>query len=348
LGRSTDEKGADKAVALRRSQQKERTRLQNEISQSQKSIAELNDARAPIAAEVRKVEAEVGPIKYIAAFLYGSNPDASLLEKAVTWVTILIVIVLDPMAVILLLASQYSFQRFRTEEEEDILSSKEFFVADVGEKPTEEEKEAYEQDDGPLTEEQVELIKEDAKEHLPTGVVTTSTSLFPEYQILDDDHEPDHIEQWNTMLAEAEKEIAAQQESKVTHTEEGMVVEDSAGTVLIPESDGYVQNEEQVENNTLWKDISNVTETTYLETARTHMINTFADQVISNTIALQDLPDDIRSDVAHRVSHIQDVEMSQKKDDMVKSLAKQVETGMIMLDQIPENFREAVKAKLNA
>lgn len=118
LGRSTDEKGADKAVALRRSQQKERARLQNEISQSQKLIAELNDARAPIAAEVRKVEAEVGPIKYIANFIYGDNPDANILEKAVTWVIIIIVIVFDPLAVILLLASQYSFAWFRQQEEE--------------------------------------------------------------------------------------------------------------------------------------------------------------------------------------------------------------------------------------
>ena len=118
LGRSTDEKGADKAVALRRAQQKERVRLQNEILQSQKSIAELNDARAPIAAEVRKVEAEVGPIKYIASFIYGSNPDANVLEKAVTWVIIIIVVVFDPLAVILLLASQYSFQWFRKQEED--------------------------------------------------------------------------------------------------------------------------------------------------------------------------------------------------------------------------------------
>lgn len=118
LGRSTSETGADKAVALRRSQQKERVRLQNEISQSQKSIAELNDARAPIAAEVRKVEAEVGPLKYIAAFIYGDDPDANLLEKAVTWVIIIIVIVFDPLAVILLLASQYSFQWFRKAREE--------------------------------------------------------------------------------------------------------------------------------------------------------------------------------------------------------------------------------------
>jgi hypothetical protein len=118
MGRSSDEKGADKAVAIRRAQQKERIRLQSEIASEQKTIATLSEERAPIAAEVRKVEAEVGPIKYIASFIYGSNPDANVLEKAVTWVIIIIVVVFDPLAVILLLASQYSFQWFRKQEED--------------------------------------------------------------------------------------------------------------------------------------------------------------------------------------------------------------------------------------
>jgi hypothetical protein len=118
MGRSNDEKGAEKAVSIRRSQQKERTRLQTEIATEQKTINSLNQERAPIAAEVRKVEAEVGPIKYIANFIYGDNPEANVLEKAVTWVIIIIVVVFDPLAVILLLASQYSFQWFRTAREE--------------------------------------------------------------------------------------------------------------------------------------------------------------------------------------------------------------------------------------
>ena len=118
MGRSQDEKGADKAVQIRRSQAKERGRLQAEIAAEQKTIAGVNEARAPIAAEVRKVEAEVGPIKYIANFIYGDNPDANILEKAVTWVIIIIVVVFDPLAVILLLASQYSFQWFRQAREE--------------------------------------------------------------------------------------------------------------------------------------------------------------------------------------------------------------------------------------
>jgi hypothetical protein len=142
MGRSADEKGADKAVALRRAQQKERARLQSEIAAEQKTVSVLAEERAPIAAEVRKVEAEVGPIKYIANFIYGDNPDANVLEKAVTWVIIIIVIVFDPLAVILLLASQYSFQWFRQAKEEESVT------------PT------YEPDDGPLTEDQVEQIIE--------------------------------------------------------------------------------------------------------------------------------------------------------------------------------------------
>ena len=130
LGRSTTETGADRAVALRRSQQKERGRLLAEISQSQKLITELNETRAPIAAEVRKVEAEVGPIKYIAALIYGDNTDTNLLESAVRWVIILIVVVFDPLAIMLVLAATESIkwnrqnhQSVRTPPDHDHLPS---------------------------------------------------------------------------------------------------------------------------------------------------------------------------------------------------------------------------------
>lgn len=104
MGRSDSEKGADKAIAIRRSQAKERARILAEIATEQKTIAELNEARAPIAAEVRKVEAEVGPIKYIAAMIYGDNPDANMLEGAVRIMILLIVFVFDPLAVLMFIA----------------------------------------------------------------------------------------------------------------------------------------------------------------------------------------------------------------------------------------------------
>ena len=111
MSRSSDEKGADKANAIRNGQKRDRANLAKDIEANQKLIAQLNEERAPIAAEVRKVEAEVGPIKYIAALLYGDNPDQNILDKAVTWVIILIVIVFDPLAVSLLMAAQFSLEQ---------------------------------------------------------------------------------------------------------------------------------------------------------------------------------------------------------------------------------------------
>ena len=177
MGRSADEKGADKAVALRRAQQKERARLQSEIAAEQKTVSVLAEERAPIAAEVRKVEAEVGPIKYIANFIYGDNPDANVLEKAVTWVIIIIVIVFDPLAVILLLASQYSFQWFRQAKEEESVAS------------------AYEPDDGPLTEDQVEQIIETTLDNPhPPGWMFDNVAKEPMKFVDPGEHPADNLE----------------------------------------------------------------------------------------------------------------------------------------------------------
>lgn len=113
LGRSTDERGATKAVTIRRQQAKERETLQADIARYQTEIARLQDERSPIAKELRKVEAEVGPIKYIAKFVYSAD-DQNFLEKSVTWLIILLIVVFDPLAIVLLLASQYSFQYRKT------------------------------------------------------------------------------------------------------------------------------------------------------------------------------------------------------------------------------------------
>jgi hypothetical protein len=110
MARSNDEKGAERAVQIRRNQARERNTLQNEIAQAQKKIAAYNEERAPIASELRKVEAEVGPIKYIAALIYGDNPDANLLEKAVRWVIIILVLVFDPLAIMMVLAATESIR----------------------------------------------------------------------------------------------------------------------------------------------------------------------------------------------------------------------------------------------
>jgi hypothetical protein len=129
LGRSDNETGAQRAVNIRKGQAKERASLQAEITKSQKIIQQLQEERAPIAAEFRKVEAEVGPIKYIAALIYGDNPDANVLERAVRWVIILIVVVFDPLALCLILAGNKQIEWARADKiakrKEDIVEAEE-------------------------------------------------------------------------------------------------------------------------------------------------------------------------------------------------------------------------------
>ena len=166
MGRSTDEKGADKAVSVRKNQSRDRSALAKDIEANQKLIAKLNDEAAPIRAEVRKVEAEVGPIKYIAKLIYGDNPDTNILEKAVTWVIIMIVVVFDPLAVVMLLAAQMTFG-WRKEEKEVRLVHNTV--------------PAYEPDNGPLTTEQLEQIKESVirDPHTPGWMYTNKVKPYP-------------------------------------------------------------------------------------------------------------------------------------------------------------------------
>jgi len=114
---NTATSGVERSIAIRRAQQKDRERILKEIGAAQTKISQLNEERAPIATEVRKVEAEVGPIKYIAALIYGDNPETDVLEKAVRWVIIMIVIVFDPLAVLMLVAANWQLRKDKGEDE---------------------------------------------------------------------------------------------------------------------------------------------------------------------------------------------------------------------------------------
>ena len=196
MGRSSDEKGAEKAVQIRRSQQKERARLQSEITAEQKTIAAVSQERAPIAAEVRKVEAEVGPIKYIAKFIYGERgADENMLEQAVTWIIILIVVVFDPLAVIMLLAAQMTFG-WKKDEDDHLLHTTVPHTetpANVKETTTEEIKE------------HIETHTEEVPSETPStalGGDITAPEEKPAEMV-----EDIPLEQWNKMIEEAEQAI---------------------------------------------------------------------------------------------------------------------------------------------
>jgi len=241
MGRSSDEKGADKAVGIRRSQQKERTRLQSEIQAEQKTITALNEERAPIAAEVRKVEAEVGPIKYVAKLIYDDNPDANILEKAVVWMIVIIVAVFDPLALVLILAAQQSIRWARNDKEESDSEAHARIEQELAETMQDlgiKEEPKYEADDGPLTKEQLKQIQESADKDLPTGEVIIEYELFPQAK---DPHPPGWM--WTviavpqTTYPDTDEEVEEFFQAKQTAKEEVIAesLHDSLSHIKVPE-----------------------------------------------------------------------------------------------------------------
>ena len=241
MARSTTEQGANRAVSIRQSQARERTRLQNEIVAEQKSIAKLNDEAAPIRAEVRKVEAEVGPLKYIAAFVYGAT-DETLLEKAVTWVIITIIVVFDPLAVIMLLAAQMTFGWKKEQDDEHLLHK----TVPHTETPITEEAEG-DSPKGPI----VDIVSSE-----PTVTEKEVVWPFPTYEEITPTHtekvpgetpltalggditateekpvetvEDIPLEQWNKMIEEAEKAVAEEKTIDLAELEKELQAKSNA------------------------------------------------------------------------------------------------------------------------
>jgi hypothetical protein len=207
MARSSDEKGAEKANAIRKNQSRDRIALAKDIEANQKLVVQLNDEAAPIRAEVRKVEAEVGPIKYIAAFIYGTTPDESMLERAVTWIIILIVIVFDPLAVIMLLAAQMTFGWTKEQKEHNWIDDQADDLTEAWNPPHETGTDnpidfpKYEPDDGPLTADQTKQLQEVADDILKAGV----TNSTPEDNV--PVVEETELDKWNKMVEEAERAI---------------------------------------------------------------------------------------------------------------------------------------------
>ena len=117
MGRSKDEKGAEKASQIRKAQQKDRERIATETKGLQKEIQSLTEQKLPLSLEVKKAESDLGPIKYVAEVVYGTQ-DRDLIDKAVRLVIFVIIVVFDPLAVLLLIAANQTYRRIKQEKGE--------------------------------------------------------------------------------------------------------------------------------------------------------------------------------------------------------------------------------------
>ena len=86
------------------------------IKAAEAQIETLNADKFKLETEGRKLEAETGPIKYIAQALYGDAVDQTLLEHAVRWIIVLIIVVFDPLAVLMLIAANQGLKEWRETE----------------------------------------------------------------------------------------------------------------------------------------------------------------------------------------------------------------------------------------
>ena len=192
---ATDTAAVNRSVTIRSQQRSERSRLNQEISSLQKEIEEINleiasikEERAPLAVELRKVEAEVGPLKYIAALVYGETTPA-LLEQAVIWVIIMLVVVFDPLALVLLLAAQHSLQiEFQARRKQKVIyTPPSNTINPIQDEPT-------------------------PPKPIEEKIVVEETPMLDQKPT---DTEINPVEMWNTMIKAAEEEVKSTPKDQV-------------------------------------------------------------------------------------------------------------------------------------
>lgn len=101
------------------------TEQRQTIQSTRVRLETLTQEKFELETSYRKLEAEVGPVKYLAEFIYGTTADSDLLEEAVRWVIVIIIFVFDPLAVLLLIASQYTFEINSRNKKETISNNEE-------------------------------------------------------------------------------------------------------------------------------------------------------------------------------------------------------------------------------
>jgi len=106
----------------RAKQKPERDALNLAINNAINEIAKLTEEKGTLQLEQDKIEAEVGPIKYVAELIYGDEAKDHF-DKAVRWVIIVLIFVFDPLAVLLLIAANISL-RTRKEAKEEVAKTK--------------------------------------------------------------------------------------------------------------------------------------------------------------------------------------------------------------------------------
>src|SRR6056300_1867053 len=107
---------ATRGLKERKKQEEERRELNNAIKNASDEIAKLSTEKSNLQLEQDKIEAEVGPIKYVAELIYGENAQENF-DSAVRIVILILIFVFDPLAVLLLIAANISLRQWKNKRE---------------------------------------------------------------------------------------------------------------------------------------------------------------------------------------------------------------------------------------
>jgi len=112
LDKYIDMEYVSRGLKEREKQKTEREQLNKSISEATAKIVELNKTKSTIELEQIKIEAEVGPLKYVAELIYGDDAKSHF-DEAVRIVILILIFVFDPLAVLLLIAANISLRQIR-------------------------------------------------------------------------------------------------------------------------------------------------------------------------------------------------------------------------------------------
>lgn len=95
----------------RENQREEREQLTSQIEEAEQQIAEYEDQIFELQTQKDTAEVNVGPIRYIAAAIYGEERAEQYYDNAVRILIILFMVVFDPFAVLLMVAGNIALEK---------------------------------------------------------------------------------------------------------------------------------------------------------------------------------------------------------------------------------------------
>ena len=112
-----DKEFVTRGLKERKKQKEERDLLNKSIDEAMEKITNLNNSKSSINIEQLKLEADVGPLKYVAELIYGDNASDHF-DSAVRIIILILIFVFDPLAVLLLIAANISLNQWRDKRDE--------------------------------------------------------------------------------------------------------------------------------------------------------------------------------------------------------------------------------------